>query len=44
MRMIERFNLFSSWVAHCLVNEPNLKKRGSLLIKFIKLGKVRKNN
>lgn len=39
LRMIDRFNQFSSWVSYTIVREENLKKRASLILKFIKIAK-----
>jgi len=36
LKMIRRFNDVSTWIYTCLVTEPNLKKRQTILRKFIR--------
>lgn len=38
-KMIQRFNQFSNWVAHCVVREESAKKRAAVIQRFLKLGK-----
>eukprot|EP01114_Cavostelium_apophysatum_P011726 TRINITY_DN2614_c0_g1_i1.p1 TRINITY_DN2614_c0_g1~~TRINITY_DN2614_c0_g1_i1.p1 ORF type:complete len:1239 (-),score=341.51 TRINITY_DN2614_c0_g1_i1:57-3773(-) len=39
LKLIERFNQFSSWVSYMIVKEAALKKRVALVQKFIRLAK-----